>query len=1333
MNRTLRKLLSLILAGTLLFSGGEVLAEGDGEAASQAGSFQGEFTENNSLPSESAPNLSENEKNTAGESDMSPDGEETSGTDSIPDGEETSGTDSALSPSDAETNDSLSSDVLTDAAEYQINDTEEAAAFSEEGIPEAAAFSLEDFQNYTVAPDETHIVGTVINLFDYWVNMTGDENGRWNDDYYHIWTDEQKRLAETGINQGHPLKFVSSARQGITNLSGNINLWTGNGSDESAAGEGAAEDKGGGPRQGIVQSSLSDGYPVLSAGLNAVLDGSLYTTSDGTESLAYLFDTETAHEGKLSFSNVGGLLQTDEDGYYYYDSKQNYAYFNEAENSFLLYNEAAVNFKSSGGQELSGQFFPFNPPGDVFTIADDGTLESTNVNAASSGLSHYFGLTMTTRFAQKNGGKTYDNKKVTYNFSGDDDVWVFIDDVLVADLGGLHDAVSLEIDFSTGSVVIYNDEYGTGGDTSLLGNNQYDDSEHVFFETTIKKAFEAAGKNGGVTWNGNTFADDTYHTLKFFYLERGNSASNLSLKFNLMSVPESRITKLDQEGTGVGGVSFALYPATASSPAADEYEILNGYESSPIWTGQTASDGTLQMLDEDGLPLTFQDLYAKYKTPYFILRETVPSGYHAFSDTYLYYNPNTKLTFSGSYLSTGTYASPIVTGIAPLKLYAAEDTQKPLYDFETSQNQPPEIFAVIFKRLDMDEPLTDENNWAPVSGSTETGWTVWDDGGSMTERIWQAHQANEALGKGYHFSYEQNSSAYQAEIDDLPGTIQNYYWYALLEDPGASPDKLNSQVEYSLNYYIDWGEGHASSGHMQRIQRLDNTGFIHEFSTSIRISNVKSYLVVEKVDENSEPMDGAGFSLYKAEALEGQGVIREDGTVNLTALEKIPAYDTGVTDTLKREPDNAGDKVTGQGLLVFPNQKAILEDGVYYLIETDSGNEDYNVNPYAVQIIVNDDGVFADAGIEHDGITTSRLVGSVLKSMLSFTRDDGVNATLHNLKVQLLTADEYKNADTIWSEWNDSPKAGEEQHLQYNDDGRENDDYGMEYSPSEGSSQILDTTLDTGWGRLEIHQCYDNDHYPNYTQTYNGTIYTANGSKVENLGSRDITNLFTTVQYVTVQNQPIRQTGLLTISKTVEGGAAPQGQEFTFELTLQDHAGTPLSGSYPYTGGTLGESKDVTAPADGSLTLDAQGKTVFTLEHGQTITLSLPAGITYTVTESPAKGYSMTSTGAAGTIAADQGSKADFTNTYAPDEPDIPDTPNEPNTPNEPDTPNTPDEPDTPDAPEASGSQNVKTISGQVPETGDHAVPALWIAFLLISLGGLITVFILIRKKARRK
>lgn len=127
--------------------------------------------------------------------------------------------------------------------------------------------------------------GTTINLFDYWIQGRTDNDQNNGQDW-------QNR----GINAGHVLKF--GAGMG-TELNADlvdrdsINDWTG-----------TAE-----PRQGIVASELGeDGYPSLSGRGNI-----------GTESLDYLFDS-TSFEGKEAYTDVDGLLQVDEDGYYYYNS-----------------------------------------------------------------------------------------------------------------------------------------------------------------------------------------------------------------------------------------------------------------------------------------------------------------------------------------------------------------------------------------------------------------------------------------------------------------------------------------------------------------------------------------------------------------------------------------------------------------------------------------------------------------------------------------------------------------------------------------------------------------------------------------------------------------------------------------------------------------------------------------------------------------------------------------------------------------------------------------------------------------------------------------------------
>ena len=123
-------------------------------------------------------------------------------------------------------------------------------------------------------------------------------------------------------------------------------------------------------------------------------------------------------------------------------------------------------------------------------------------------------------------------------------MWVFIDDVLVADLGGIHDKASFDINFATGEINI----------AAETKNPQY---------TTIRERFAEveAEEFGEYKFNENTFADNTYHTLKFFFLERGNHESNMSLRYNLLPIPESELVKVDQMGEPVEGVEFAMYAA----------------------------------------------------------------------------------------------------------------------------------------------------------------------------------------------------------------------------------------------------------------------------------------------------------------------------------------------------------------------------------------------------------------------------------------------------------------------------------------------------------------------------------------------------------------------------------------------------------------------------------------------------------------------------------------------------------------------------------------------------------------------------------------------------
>lgn len=372
--------------------------------------------------------------------------------------------------------------------------------------------------------------GITMNLFNYTAKNSGADNN---------------------INYNHLFKFV--------NYDGNIR-------------DGKDWNLGGRLRQGIVSKKLVDGYPFSNFKDkydNDSEDIGTYTN----ESLAYLFNPDIEHSGKVSYPNVNKLLRKTADGSYVYDSKENYAIFDEVKNEFVLSTAvAAPNIETEAFK--FGNFFPFNKINSTDPIRYPyGSPLYTIKNP-----DYHFGLTMEATFLQPKDG-IYQDQNMIFDFSGDDDVWVFIDDVLVLDLGGIHAAQSGSIDFASGNVTV-------NGKVT----------------TTIKERFEKAKADETTGFEGNTFADFTEHSIKFFYLERGAGASNCKLKINLPIMPKDGfavskdVSNVNSAASIDDTFTFRAYVDTNNNGAYEDGELLRNVDYHiGNTTYQTAADGTFTL------------------------------------------------------------------------------------------------------------------------------------------------------------------------------------------------------------------------------------------------------------------------------------------------------------------------------------------------------------------------------------------------------------------------------------------------------------------------------------------------------------------------------------------------------------------------------------------------------------------------------------------------------------------------------------------------------------------------------------------------------------------
>ena len=462
---------------------------------------------------------------------------------------------------------------------------------------ECFTITVTDAQDAVMNSDGTTVqtipnpAGTTIDLFDYWV----DTDLRYNDGrsawpgYYDGWNPNAQSLGgtgnEAGINAGHALKFSPAWEHTVINGT--------NGTHNTNGANGLNSYTGGiNPFQGIVQNTLDNGYPKLTN--NSIIG------SNG-ESLAYLFNPDVSNEYKAPYTGVDQLLYVDKDGYYTFDSQYYYARFNESDKTFTVTEQTTNDSKLRG-------FWPFN-------------------DQATATRNFWMGMHVNTQFSMPTGGQVLNPsgvlKPMQFEFSGDDDVWIYVDGILIGDAGGIHNRTEVDINFQTGIVSV------TGQQDKFLDD---------LFRTGLREQGKTDSEIEEYITNnfdGHTFKSGTYHTFDFFYLERGGEESNLYIHYNLVSTAdftahksyygedETDILTRDQfQFELIGLEEDAIMPAGGSpngegTVASPRFVTEGGKK---IYTTGVTEDGNVNF----GSAVISEEQKASMPTYHYIVREVIP-------------------------------------------------------------------------------------------------------------------------------------------------------------------------------------------------------------------------------------------------------------------------------------------------------------------------------------------------------------------------------------------------------------------------------------------------------------------------------------------------------------------------------------------------------------------------------------------------------------------------------------------------------------------------------------------------------------------------------------
>ena len=298
--------------------------------------------------------------------------------------------------------------------------------------------------------------------------------------------------------------------------------------------------------QGLVASTTNaDGAPLLNGTTSAVEPHFNKEFLLGKNSKNAKLG-EVYENVKFPFTKVQNLFgnETDVD-YWCFDSKDTTLYLKQdsGQNSdskyFLQSNknrESSKNVNASSGIDNVTNtygYFPFNE------TANPGVASTYNYGFGTK-LQMDFTLTDDGMLETDDGNGTKVKTSIKFFFSGDDDVWVFIDGKLALDVGGAHGKVSGLLEFGkadekNNSVTAYVSKVKKGGtskedqDKKFVKRVKYNNEDIEFYAqgTTL-----------------NDLAKGQKHTLTMYYMERGMWESNMAVAFNFPDNNELQVQKV---------------------------------------------------------------------------------------------------------------------------------------------------------------------------------------------------------------------------------------------------------------------------------------------------------------------------------------------------------------------------------------------------------------------------------------------------------------------------------------------------------------------------------------------------------------------------------------------------------------------------------------------------------------------------------------------------------------------------------------------------------------------------------------------------------------------